>query len=75
MVRVIGRLALCALLLSGLGMAAAEDESMSLGEVRRLAEQGHALAQYNLGVLPPSVPTPFTASTMAKSGVFLHVGN
>ena len=49
MFRVIGRLALCVLLLSGLGMAAAEDESMSLGAVRRLAEQGDASAQYSLG--------------------------
>ena len=49
MVQVIGRLALCVLLLSGLGMAAADDESMSLGEVRRLAEQGDASAQYSLG--------------------------
>ena len=48
--RVIGRLALCVLLLSGPAMTAAEDESMSLGEVRRLAEQGDASAQYNLGV-------------------------
>ena len=49
--RVIGRLALCALLLSGLGRAAADDESLSLGEVQRLAEQGDASAQYNLGVM------------------------
>ena len=47
--RVIGRLALCVLLLSGLGMAAAEDEGMSLEEARRLADQGNTAAQYFLG--------------------------
>ena len=50
MVRVIGRLALCALLLSSLGMAAAE-EDMSLEEVRRLAEQEEAAIQSYLGLV------------------------
>ena len=50
MVRVIGRLALCALLLSSLGMAAAE-EDMSLEEVRRLAEQEEAAIQSYLDLV------------------------